>query len=198
MNQLIRLVSTDDAEEIQAIYAPHVRESAISFERTPPAVEDIRQRILDIEDSRPWLVCEHDGGVVGYAYAGSHRVREAYQWSVESSVYVHSDYHRSSIARGLYTSLLAVLDLQGYQNVYAGTTLPNPASVGFHEAMGFELVGVYENVGAKNGEWYDVQWRQLSLGDHPSSPDPPLSISEAQEREHWNEALSAGEPAIQL
>jgi phosphinothricin acetyltransferase len=198
MEQLIRLVSADDAEEIRAIYAPYVRESAISFERTPPTVEDIRQRILDIEDSHPWLVCEHEGRVVGYAYAGSHRTREAYQWSVESSVYVHNDCHRSGIARGLYTSLLDVLNLQGYQNVYAGTTLPNPASAGFHEAMGFELIGVYENVGAKNGEWHDVEWRQLSLGDHPSSPAPPLSISEAQERERWDEALSAGAPAIQL
>lgn len=136
--------------------------------------------------------------MIGYAYAGPHRSREAYQWAVESSVYVSQDHQRAGVARGLYESLFAVLELQGFQNVCAGTTLPNPASVRFHEAMGFESIGVYEKIGYKNGNWHDVKWSQRSLGKHTIAPDPPLRISEAREREQWQEALATGQSSIQV
>ena len=196
MKSTIRLASVDDAEEIQAIYEPHVRDSAVSFELTPPSAETIEQRIHDTIESHPWLVCERDSEVAGYAYAGPHRSREAYQWAVESSVYVHQDHQRAGVARGLYESLFEVLKLQGFQNVYAGTTLPNPASERFHEAMGFKSIGVYEKVGYKNGDWHDVKWSQRSLGERDPAPESPLTLAEARADERWNEALAAGESLI--
>ena len=197
MESTIRLASVDDTEEIQAIYEPHVRDSAVSFELTPPSAETIEQRIQNTIESHPWLVCERDSEVAGYAYAGPHRSREAYQWAVESSVYVHQDHQRAGIARGLYESLFEVLELQGFQNVYAGTTLPNPASERFHEAMGFKSIGVYEKVGYKNGDWHDVKWSQRSLGEQAIAPDPPLSVSKAREHDRWHSALTTGQSSIQ-
>jgi phosphinothricin acetyltransferase len=196
MENTIRLASADDGEEIRAIYEPHVQDSAVSFEPTPPSIETVAQRIIDTVESHPWLVYERDDAVLGYAYAGPHRSRDAYRWAVESSVYVRRDHQRAGIARGLYESLFEVLELQGFRRVYAGTSLPNPASVGFHESMGFEPIGVYDSVGYKNGKWHDVKWWQRSLGEHTAAPDPPLPIPEARERERWHEALAIGQPSI--
>jgi phosphinothricin acetyltransferase len=136
--------------------------------------------------------------VAGYAYASSHRTREAYRWSIETSVYVDAEYHRQGIARGLYESLLAVCRLQGFRNAYAGTTPPNPASVSLHESMGFESIGVFENVGHKNGEWHDMQWWARPLGAHPSDLASPLSIAGARSHERWDDALRTGESTIRL
>lgn len=195
MEPTIRLVQTDDAEDIRTIYAPHVRNSAVSFERHPPTTDEILQRIEGDHPHLPWLVCESDA-VLGYAYAGPYRTREAYQWSVESSVYVHEEHQRSGIARGLYTSLFEILRLQGFYNVYAGMTLPNPKSSGFHESMGFEPIGVYENVGFKDGDWHSVRWYHKRLDEYPSSPAPPISVHEAQQREEWDNAITSGIPLI--
>lgn len=196
MDPTIRLVTSGDAEEIQKIYEPHVRNSSVSFERTPPTTEEMIHRIENDHQHLPWLVCEIDGTVIGYAYAGPHRTRYAYQWSVDSSVYVHEGSQRTGIARGLYISLFEILRLQGFYNVYAGIALPNPASVGFHESMGFEPIGVYENVGYTNGAWHDVKWWHRSIGEHAAHPEPPLSLSEVRTDEEWNASLTAGESEI--
>jgi phosphinothricin acetyltransferase len=196
MTPTIRLVAPEDAEAVREIYEPHVRGSAVSFELTPPSAAAVARRIRDTLETYPWLVCERDGSVAGYAYAAQHRPREASQWAVESSIYVHADHRRAGVARGLYEALFAVLGLQEFRNVYAGTTLPNPASVGFHESMGFEPIGVYEGVGFKDGEWHDVQWWHRRLGDPEASPDPPLSVSEAREHDGWDDALAAGAPSV--
>jgi len=198
MPPTIRLAEESDGERIHEIYAPYVRDSAISFEETPPPVAEIERRITETIEQYPWLVCEHDERVVGYAYTSQHRSRHAYQWSVDCSVYVDAEYHRRGIARGLYESLFAICRLQGFYNAYAGTTIPNPQSVGFHESMGFESVGTYENVGYSNGGWYDVGWFALSLAEHSPDPEPPLSIEEARSCEGWDDALAAGEPTIRL
>ena len=194
----IRLATRDDAEAIADIYRPYVEETAITFELEPPTADEIRDRLEKKLSDYPWLVCEHDGEVVGYAYAGAVRKREAYQWSVESSVYVAESAHRNGVARGLYESLFALLDLQGYLNVYAVVTLPNPGSVALHEAFGFEHDARFEKMGYKSGEWHDVGWWSLSLGEHPEGPSPPLSLSAAQEREGWADALTAGQPSVRL
>ena len=120
----------------------------------------------------PWLVADDNDSVIGYAYAGAHRERAAYAWSAEVSVYVAETARRRGVARRLYQTLFDLLDRQGYRMAYAGITLPNPASVGFHEAMGFEPVGVYHNVGWKHGQWRDVGWWELVLGDN--APAVPL------------------------
>ena len=129
MPPAIRLATLDDAEQVQAIYAPYCH-TPISFETDPPTVEQMRGRLAKVLGCYPWLVCEEGGEVLGYAYATRHRERAAYRWSVDTSVYVGQGRQRRGVGRALYTSLFAVLPLQGYVNAYAGVTLPNPASVG--------------------------------------------------------------------
>ncbi|WP_224332544.1 arsinothricin resistance N-acetyltransferase ArsN1 family B [Haloprofundus halobius] len=193
---MLRLATPDDADDVLRIYEPFVRDTAVSFETTPPTEVESKERIETTLESYPWLVDERDGRVVGYAYAGPHRKRDAYRWSVDSSVYVADGARRRGVARGLYTALFGILEAQGYVNVYAGTTLPNPASVGFHRAMGFEPVGVYENVGYKQGEWHDVQWLCRALCSPPESPDPPVSLSDVRATPPFERALDAGEAKI--
>lgn len=120
----------------------------------------------------PWLVCEREGRVVGYAYGGMHRERAAYQWTVEVSAYVHPDHRKQGIGRALYTALFAALVVQGYRNAVAGITLPNDASVALHKSVGFTPVGVYRGIGYKFGAWHDVLWLERELA--PRMGDPPL------------------------
>jgi L-amino acid N-acyltransferase YncA len=188
----IRLATSDDAAAVAAIYRPIVASSPSSFEVEPPDEQEIRRRIQETLTAYPWLVCEHPDRVVGYAYAARHRVRAAYQWSVDMSVYVHPDVHRCGIGRALYASLVRILAAQGYFNAYAGITLPNPASVGLHESVGFEPVGVYRHVGHKLGAWHDVGWWQLGLQPYPALPRPPLTLTEIQRHPSWRLMLAEG------
>jgi phosphinothricin acetyltransferase len=199
----IRLAAEADADAIRRIYAPIVEETAVSFEDAAPTEARLADRIASTLERYPWLVCETDGNedereVVGYAYASSHRDRGAYRWSVDVSVYVDPDYRRRGVARGLYTSLFALLELQGFVSAYAGIALSNPASTALHESMGFEPVGTYWNVGYKGGEWRDVQWYGLSLRDPPANPEPPTWLPSARESPKWERALESGESYCRL
>lgn len=177
----VRLARPGDAAAVLSIYGPFVRDTHVSFEARVPTEDEMAKRIGATLPAWPWLVAETDAGVVGYAYAGSHRHREAYQWSVEASVYVVPGARRRGVARTLYEALLDVLRLQGYASVYAGIALPNPASLGFHRALGFEPIGVYRRVGFKRGAWRDVEWLGVSLGDGaaPDSPRPLDAVAPA-------------------
>ena len=192
----IRLATERDAEEIAAIYAPNVTDTIISFESEPPTADEMRLRIEGTLERYPWLVCEHRGRLLGYAYAGAHGSRAAYRWSVDVSVYVHEEAHRTGVGRALYTSLFAALDLQGFYNAYAGATLPNPASVGLHESVGFRPVGVYRGVGYKLGAWHDVGWWQLPLRERVADPDPPADLPTVLGSEGWEAALASGLPLL--
>jgi phosphinothricin acetyltransferase len=152
----------------------------------------MRGRLVKVLGQYPWLLCEDGGEVLGYAYAGQHRERAAYRWSVDTAVYVRQGRQRRGVGRALYTSLLAVLPLQGYVNAYAGVTLPNPASVGLHEAMGFQPIGVYRQVGFKCGAWQDVAWFQRPLQPRPSEPLLPKLLEEVRHTAEWLEALKGG------
>jgi phosphinothricin acetyltransferase len=191
MPPTIRLATPDDAEPVQAVYAPYCH-TPISFETGPPSVEEMRGRLAKVLGPYPWLVCEEGGAVLGYAYATQHRERAAYRWSVDTSVYVRQGRQRRGVGRALYTSLLALLPLQGYANAYAGVTLPNPASVGLHEAMGFRPVGVYEQVGFKYGVWHDVAWFQRLLQPRVADPPPPKRVEEVCHTGAWEKALGGG------
>jgi L-amino acid N-acyltransferase YncA len=188
----IRLATEHDAGRIAAIYAPTVRNTIISFEVEPPTPDEMRSRIATTLESYPWLVCERRGRVAGYAYAGPHNPRAAYRWSVDVSAYVREAERRTGIGRALYTSLFSVLVLQGFYNAYAGISLPNPASVGLHEAVGFSPVGVYRGVGYKLGAWHDVGWWERSLRERSPHPDPPLDLSAVRASEEWSAALASG------
>lgn len=172
----MRLAAAGDAADIHAIYAPVVRDTAISFEVEVPGVAEIERRIVSTLARFPWLVHEEDGRVVGYAYAGAHRERRAYQWSVDVSAYVSPGWQRRGIGRALYRELLKRLAAQGFFNAYAGIALPNPASVALHESVGFAAIGIYRGVGFKHGAWHDVGWwhaRLRALEPDPPAPRPP-------------------------
>jgi phosphinothricin acetyltransferase len=195
MAPVIRLAGPADAEQVQAIYAPACL-TAVSFEAAPPSVEEMRRRILDTLPHWPWLVCDDAGTIQGYVYAGRHRERTAYRWSVDVSVYVRADIRRRGVGRALYTSLFQLLAVQGFVNAYAGIALPNPASVGLHEAVGFWPVGIYRQVGYKNGAWHDVGWWQRPLGPHEPEPGAPKDVPTAQAAPAWETALAAGLPLL--
>ncbi|MDR3414561.1 MAG: GNAT family N-acetyltransferase [Nevskia sp.] len=171
---LIRPVTAADAAAVAALYAPYVRDTAISFEAEPPNGAEMVRRIGAVGERYPWLAAERDGCLLGYAYACEHRSRAAYRWDVDVAVYLDAAAHRQGLGRRLYTALFDLLRLQGYVNAYAGIALPNAASVGLHEALGFAPVGVYRRVGYKHGAWHDVGWWALGLLPPPSSPAEPL------------------------
>jgi phosphinothricin acetyltransferase len=192
----IRLAADRDAAAIAAVYRPFVEATIISFETEPPDAHAMRKRIVETMATYPWLVYESNGFVAGYAYATTHRVRAAYRWSVDTAVYVDAAHHRRGIGRGLYASLCAILVRQGFVNAYAGITLPNPASVGLHEAAGFQRVGVYRKVGYKLGAWHDVGWWQLALQEHSAMPAAPVPPAVVQARPDWAALISTGMPTI--
>ncbi len=192
MSAIIRLATEDDAEQILAIYAPFCRDTPVSFEMQPPTADEMRQRIAKTVRRFPWLVLEEDGEILGYAYASPHRERAAYGWSVDVSVYIREGLRRRGLGRALYTSLFAILKLQGFYNALAGTTLPNPGSIGLHQAMGFQPVGVYRNIGFKCGAWHDVAWWQLALNEPVAEPASPRESQTLHESSGWEEAVQAG------
>jgi phosphinothricin acetyltransferase len=173
----IRTAQPSDAAAVQRIYAPVVEGSVISFEYEPPSAEEMARRIESTLRRLPWLVAEIDGRVVGYAYAAPHGERSAYRWSVDTSIYLDAESRGVGIGRQLYDHLLSTLAELGYVNAYAGITLPNEASVGLHEACGYEPVGVYRSVGYKFGQWHDVGWWHRRLHDSPRDPAVPRAFA---------------------
>ena len=169
----IRIVTRADAEAITAIYAPVVANTSISFELTPPTVDEMCGRIERKLHDLPWLVSEDAHGAVnGYVYASKHRERPAYQWSVDVTAYVREDARGSGVGKRLYQALIPELVTLGYFQAFAGIALPNDASVALHESVGFEPIGVYRKVGFKLGAWHDVGWWQKELRA-PSDPVAP-------------------------
>jgi L-amino acid N-acyltransferase YncA len=189
----IRLATQDDAAAVAAIYAPYCEGSAVSFEEVAPSTDEMARRIARIVAHWPWLVLEVDGGVVGYAYVSPHNERAAYRWSVSSAVYVSASHHKRGMGRALYETLFELLRHLGYYQVSAGITLPNPASVALHEAVGFKL-----------GSWRDVAWYQTALhsrgdprGSHnrvepQTGPLEPRSIQALVGTAEWHDAVTRG------
>lgn len=174
----IRVADADrDAAAMAAIYRPAVEASIATFEEVAPSADEMARRIGSTLARTPWLVAVEAGGdVVGYAYAGLHRERAGYRWSVDVSAYVRPDRVGRGIGRGLYDELLALLRRQGFVNAYAGIALPNPASVALHEAIGMRRIGVYERVGWKFGAWHDVAWYGMRIADPAGQPPDPIGV----------------------
>ena len=172
----IRLATEADAEGMLAIYAPIALETAISFELEPPTVEEFRGRIRRTLARWPWLVCEIGGAIAGYAYASEYKSRAAYLWSVETTVYVSANFRRRGVGRAVYEALFERLRAQGFYNAYAAISLPNDASVGLHESLGFSRLGTMRNVGFKLGRWHDVGWWQMELRAPGGAPEPPVAV----------------------
>lgn len=177
----LRLAGPDDAEACREIYRPAIETAATSFETEVPSEGTFAERIVSTLEVYPWLVAVADGGdVAGYASACRHRERQAYQWCAEVSAYVSPQHFRRGVGRRLYETLFACLSAQGFHNAYAGITLPNDTSVAFHEALGFEPVGVYRDIGFKMGVWHDVGWWALRLRND-RSPQPPRALADCRD-----------------
>jgi phosphinothricin acetyltransferase len=161
-----------DAAACAAIYAPHVESGAVSFEERAPEAGEMAARIERYGASHAWLVTEREGLVTGYAYATAFNERAAYRWSTSVSVYVAEDARGQGVGRALYLALFERLRERGFRMACAGITLPNAASVGLHESLGFELVGVNREIGWKQGAWRDVGWYQLELAPAGEAPPP--------------------------
>jgi phosphinothricin acetyltransferase len=168
----IRDAGPRDAGRCAEIYAPYVLDTAVSFETEPPSAAEMAQRIAAAQDAHAWLVCEHAGEVIGYAYGGPFMARAAYRWSTAVSVYLEPGRRRTGAGRALYEALFERLAARGFRTALAGITLPNDASVGLHRALGFRPVGVYRAVGWKAGAWHDVEWSQRPLGSDTGPPAP--------------------------
>lgn len=173
----IRAATPDDAGAVRDIYAPYVAETMISFEIDPPSEAQMASRIAAVMPRHPWLIYELDGQALGYAYASRHGERAAYDWASDVAIYIDRRAHRQGVGAALYATLTAALGLQGFHTAFGGITLPNPASVGLHEASGFSPIGVYHEVGFKFGAWRDVGWWGLRLGAPSPDPQPPAPFT---------------------
>ena len=188
----IRMATPDDAAAVRAIYAPFVETTAVTFESEVPPVEEMAARIRTTLPRYPWLAAERDGAVVGYAYATTWRSRAAYRWAVETTVYLREDARGQGVGRAIYRALLACIRLQGFRLALAGITLPNPASVGLHEAFGFRPVSVYRACGHKLDAWHDVGMWELELAPRTDAhPPEPLDVATTSARPEWAAAFSS-------
>ncbi|MBT3941622.1 MAG: N-acetyltransferase [Chloroflexi bacterium] len=190
--RVIRLATEDDAPGMLAIYGPVVENTVISFETEVPTESEFRDRVRAGRDFAPWIVCEIDGVVVGYAYGSRFRPRAAYQWSAEVTVYVNDNVRRRGVGRALYISLIACMRVQGFSSMLAAISLPNLASIGLHESIGFEQIGVFPAVGYKLADWHDVGWWRLEIGNTKAEPEAPLTVTSALGQPGWPDALQAG------
>ena len=181
----IRLARPTDAPLIQAIYAPIVRDTAISFEYEVPTISEMERRIADVLAVRPWLVFESDGAVLGYAYARPYRERAAYAWGVETGIYVDVAAQKRGIGRQLYGALFDVLRALGYYQVWASATVPNESSERLHARMGFELVGRFPAAGYKFGRWHDSVFWRLALRELPAVAPPIGNINDLVKTAEW-------------
>ena len=174
----LRVATPQDAAACAAIYAPYVTGTVITFETELPKAADFADRIGKVGAQYPWLIAADGDTVFGYAYAGPHNPRPAYRWSVDVAIYLASTAHRRGIGRRLYQALLALLLRQGYYNAYGRITVPNDASIGLHEALGFERVGYLRRAGYKLGGWYDVGFWELLMRESAAEPGEPIAFAD--------------------
>lgn len=185
----IRLIRPEDHDAVLEIYRPYIESTAITFECEIPPKAMFAKRIRELTTRFPWLVCEDEGELIGYAYASPYHLRAAYQWDAELSVYLPQRHTRRGAGTALYRSLLELLTLQGYYNAYAIITLPNEASLALHRAFGFRQAGLLHNAGFKLGRWHDVVYFEKSLRSYGPSVQSPLPLPALDRTAVWR-ALS--------
>lgn len=184
----IRLARPDDAAALLEIYAPYVRDTAITFEYALPSLEEFQRRILSVEERYPYLVAERNGHITGYAYASRFKERAAYGWDVETSIYLRMDERHHGLGWLLYEKLEAVPRLQGVVNLHAcitsapdGDSRVPGDSPAFHESHGYAFAGRFRSCGYKFGRWYDVIWMEKAIGEHASPMKPVRPLPEIRE-----------------
>ena len=181
----LRFAVPADAEALVAIYAPYIRKTAITYEYEIPSAEEFARRIETYSAKYPYLVAEIDGIPVGYAYACPLGSRPAFDWSVETAIYIREDCKGMGIGQRLYEKLEAILKIMGIRTMTAAVAsveredpyLTN-ASIAFHLRMGFTPVGTFHNAGCKFGRWYDLTWLEKAIGAYESNPPHPKTSGE--------------------
>lgn len=163
----IRDARRSDVPAMLAIYAPFVEHTAVSFEYEVPTEAEFARRLEEHQAAFPWLVCEENGRVMGYAYAGRAFERAAYGWNAEISCYLAPELRDRGVGRRLYARIEEILTRLGYYKLFAVVTSANAPSVAFHRALGFRDAACFRNVGYKQGGWYDVLWLEKTLCDRP-------------------------------
>ncbi len=173
MSIIIRPATTADVPALLAIYAPYVEQTAITFEYTVPSVEEFTDRMEKIQENYPYLAAEENGELLGYCYAGKFKEKDAYAWSVETTIYIKQGHKRSGIGKRLYEELEHCLKEQGILNLYACIGVPPKEdehltmdSVYFHERMGYRMIGTFYQCGYKFNRWYDMVWMEKMIGEH--------------------------------
>lgn len=170
MPLLVRPAIASDGEALARVYNYYIDNTVVTFEEEPVSAAIMTNRVTEVQSaSLPWLVAELDGVVVGYAYAGKWKVRAAYRYSVETTIYLEHGRGGQGIGTRLYSELLSILRRQGVHAAIGGAALPNDASVALHEKLGFERVATFRQVGFKHQKWVDVAYWQTLL----SSASPP-------------------------
>ena len=169
----IREATISDVEAMLAIYAPYVERTAVTFEYDVPSLDDFSQRLSKVQSRYPWIVAKEDGRIVGYAYASVFKERAAYQWAVETSIYVDNSLRGCGIGRLLHETLEQRLKAQGILNMNACISFIEPEdeyltldSVRFHERLGYRKVAHFHQCGKKFGRWYDMIWMEKLIGEH--------------------------------
>jgi Sortase and related acyltransferases len=175
---IIRRAKASDAQDLLGIYAPYVRETAITFEYTVPSLKEFSERINKTLTKYPFLVAVHEAQILGYAYASAFKNRAAYDWAVETTIYVKQDNRQSGVGKKLYQNLEVVLKKQNICNLYACIAYPNPGSIGFHEHLGFQTIGHFSKCGYKFETWYDMVWMEKMIGEHDQHPELFKPITE--------------------
>ncbi len=199
MSATIRLAERGDVKGILEIYAPFITDTVVTFEEEVPSEESFWGRIQGIMAELPYLVCEIDGKIAGYAYASGYRSRASYRWAKEVSVYVHPDFRRRRVAHALYASLNEMVRYQGIADLLAIITMPNEQSVGFHEQFGYRKCAEFAKIGYKMNQWLNVGWFELFIQDETEPPrERIIPLTEIIGLPVFGEAIGAGLNKLKL
>ena len=187
----IRFATPADAEALVAIYAPYILKTAITYEYEIPSTAEFARRIETYSAKYPYLVAELDGIPVGYAYACPLGSRPAFDWAVETAIYIREDCKGLGMGKALYEKLETILQVMGIRTMTAAVAsvdhddpyLTN-ASITFHQRMGFTPVGTFHHAGCKFGRWYDLTWLEKAIGGYETQPPHPRTVHEVMD-EAW-------------
>lgn len=173
-----RLAKETDAKEILAIYASYINIDNITFEYEVPNIIEFRQRIAKVITKYPYIVALYQGKIVGYTYASTFRDRIAYNWGLETSIYLTPEVKGQKLGKKLYTKLEQILKIQHITNLVASITYPNPQSIAFHEKMGYKKIAHFTKCGYKQGKWYDMIFMEKFLNKHENPAKDIIYIND--------------------
>lgn len=174
----IRTASAADAAELRAIYAPYVENTAVTFDLAVPSTADFEKKIASTLERYPFLAAEEGGRLVGYACASAFKSKAAYDWAVETTVYVADGDRGRGVGRALYARLEELLARQNVTNLNACITFPNPVSQAFHERLGYKTAAHFSRCGFKLGRWWDMIWMEKFISTHKTPPPRFVVFSE--------------------